>query len=63
MDCMQEKIDDYLCFGVRYIWIINPYLSKGYVATGAGIVEARSGTLETSDPKIRVPLAEMRDAD
>ena len=60
---MQEKIDDYLRFGVPYIWIINPYLRKGYVATDAGIVEARSGLLETTDPDIRVPPAEMCDAD
>jgi Uma2 family endonuclease len=30
---MQEKIDDYLRFGVPYVWIINPRLRKGYIAT------------------------------
>jgi Uma2 family endonuclease len=60
---IQEKIDDYLRFGVPYIWIINPRLRKGYVATEAGIVEARSGILQTSDPDIQVPLAEIFDAD
>jgi Uma2 family endonuclease len=58
---MQEKIDDYLRFGVPYIWIINPRLRKGYVATRAGMVEAESGVLETSDPEIRVPVAELFD--
>ena len=47
---MQEKIDDYLRFGVPYIWIINPRLRKGYVATKAGMFEAESGVLATSDP-------------
>jgi len=60
---MQEKIDDYLRFGVPYIWIINPRLRKGYVATRAGMVEAQSGVLETSDPEIRVPVAEILDMD
>jgi Uma2 family endonuclease len=60
---MQEKIDDYLKFGVRHVWIINPRLRKGYVATKAGIVEAESGLLETSDPKIRMPLVELLDVD
>jgi len=60
---MQEKIDDYLRFGVPYIWIVNPRLRKGYVATKAGVVEAASGLLETSDPEIRVPVAEILDAD
>jgi Uma2 family endonuclease len=60
---MQEKIDDYLRFGVPYVWIINPRLRKGYVATKAGMVEAESGVLATSDPEIRVPVAELFDAD
>jgi hypothetical protein len=38
-------------------------LRKGYVATQAGIVEAASGVLETSDPEIRVPVAELLDVD
>lgn len=63
MEYMQEKIDDYLNFGVPYVWIINPRLRKGYVATKAGIVEASFGFLETSDPEIRVPVAELFDAD
>jgi Uma2 family endonuclease len=63
LDYMQEKIDDYLRFGVPYVWIINPRLRKGYVATDAGIVETRSGVLETTDPEIHVPLAEIFDAD
>jgi Uma2 family endonuclease len=60
---MQEKIDDYLRFGVPYVWIINPRLRKGYVATKAGMVEAESGVLATSDPEIRVPVVELFDMD
>jgi Uma2 family endonuclease len=63
MDYMREKIDDYLHFGVPYVWIVNPPLDKGYVVTKAAMVEANSGILETSDPEIRVPLAELCDAD
>jgi Uma2 family endonuclease len=63
LDYMQEKIDDYLQFGVPYVWIINPRLRRGYVATKAGMVEAESGILETSDPDIRVPIAELFDVD
>jgi Uma2 family endonuclease len=56
MDYMQEKIDDYLRFGVPYIWIVSPRHRKGYVVTSAGMVEAKSGVLETQDPNISVPL-------
>jgi Uma2 family endonuclease len=59
MEYMQEKIDDYLRFGVPYIWIINPKNRKGYVVTVDGMVEAKSGVLETNDPAIRIPLADL----
>jgi Uma2 family endonuclease len=59
MEYMQEKIDDYLRFGVPYVWIINPKLRKGYVVTKAGMVESESGVLETQDPDIRVPLTAL----
>jgi Uma2 family endonuclease len=60
---MQEKIDDYLRFGVPYIWMIGSRLRKGYVATKAGIFEAESGVLETSNPEIRAHVAELLDVD
>ena len=57
MEYMQEKIDDYLRFGVSYVWIINPRLRKGYVATKAGMVEAESGCLDNQTiPAIQVPV-------
>ena len=37
-------------------------MRKGYIATKAGMVEAESGILETSDPDIRVPVAELLDS-
>jgi hypothetical protein len=52
-----------LRFGVPYVWIINPRLRKGYAATKAGMVEAESGVLTTSDPEIQVRAAELFDAD
>ena len=54
---MLEKIDDYLAFGVRYVWVINPRNKKGYVVTSAGMVEAKNGALETDQPKVTLPLA------
>jgi Uma2 family endonuclease len=59
LEYMQEKIGDYLRFGVSSVWIINPRLRKGYIATKAGMAEAASGVLTTSDPDIRVPVAEL----
>ena len=59
MQEMQERIDDYLSFGVPYVWVINPRSRKGYVFTGEGSREAKDGVLRTQDPVIEVPLAEI----
>jgi Uma2 family endonuclease len=40
---MQERIDDYLSFGVRYVWLIKPRTRQAYVYTSAGIRELRDG--------------------
>jgi Uma2 family endonuclease len=57
---MQERIDDYLSFGVRYVWLINPRTRQAYVYTSAGIREVRDGVLTTENPDIRVVLAELK---
>jgi len=52
---MQEKIDDYLSFGIRYVWVIDPRSRKAYEFTAAGMHEVRE--LRTQDdPEIIVPL-------
>ena len=30
---MQERIDDYLDFGVRYVWLINPRRRRAFIYT------------------------------
>jgi Uma2 family endonuclease len=59
MQYMLKKIDDYLNFGVPYVWIISPSDRKGYVVTSEGMFEAKSGVLETKDPAISAPLAAL----
>ena len=56
---MQDRINDYLSFGVRYVWLINPRTRQAYVYTSGGIREARDGVLATENPDIRVVLAEL----
>jgi Uma2 family endonuclease len=51
---MQEKIDDYLSFGVRHVWVIDPRSRKAYEFTAAGMREVPE--LRTQDPEIVVPL-------
>ena len=36
---MQEKIDDYLAFGIPYVWVVNPRTGRGYVHAAGATVE------------------------
>jgi Uma2 family endonuclease len=56
---MQERIDDYLSFGVRYVWLINPRTRQTYVYTSSGIREVRDGVLTTENPDLRVVPDDM----
>ncbi len=61
---MQEKIDDYLSIGVRYIWVIDPTTRRVYAYTPEGSHEEKSGVLRTQDPDTELPLSEIyRDID
>jgi Uma2 family endonuclease len=57
---MQDRIDDYLAFGVRYVWLINPATYHAYIYTQDGIQEARDGVLTTRQPDIRLVLSELK---
>jgi Uma2 family endonuclease len=39
MEEMQERIDDYLDFGVRYVWLINPRKRRAFVYSVEGVRE------------------------
>jgi Uma2 family endonuclease len=56
---MQERIDDYLNFGVRYVWVIDPRTRRAWVYTKDGSREAKDGILRTEDPAIELPLPEI----
>ena len=56
---MEDKIEDYLSCGVKYIWIVNPETKRGFIHTSEGSREAKDGVLRTEDPRIELPLAEL----
>jgi Uma2 family endonuclease len=57
---MQPKIMDYFAFGVSYIWVVDPWNRRAFVYTQHGMREAHE-VLETENPKISIPLAEVFD--
>jgi Uma2 family endonuclease len=55
----QQRIDDYVAFGVRYVWVVDPATRRAWVHTKDGVQEARDGILRTENPQLTVPLAEI----
>ena len=56
---MQDRIDDYLAFGVKYVWLIDPRTRRAFSHTAEGVFEVRDGILQTSNPDIIINLAEI----
>jgi len=56
---MQDKIDDYLAFGVPYVWVVNPRKSRAFEYTADGVREAKDGILRTANPDIVMPILEL----
>ena len=59
MQEMQERIDDYLSFGVRYVWLIHPRTRRAFVYMAEKFLEVKDGVLCTENPEICVRLGEL----
>jgi len=59
LERLQARIDDYLAFGVPYVWVINPRNHRAWSYTSGGIEEARDQVLRTANPNLAVPLADL----
>ncbi len=59
MSRVRKKIDEFLGFGVPYVWVIDPETRRADVYTASGFYEAKGGVLRAEDPIIEVPLAEL----
>ena len=56
---MMSRINDYLDFGVKYVWVIDPETRWGGVYTKSGFEAVEDGLLRTSGPEIVVDLREI----
>ena len=56
---MQDRIRDYLDFGVRYVWLIDPRTGLTLIHTPDGVQEVKNGILSTKDPDISVSLHDL----
>ncbi len=55
----QDKIHDYLEFGVKYVWVVDPIRRRAWIHTTDGSHEAKDRVLRTQNPEIAAPLAEI----
>ncbi len=54
-----EKVEDYLRFGVSYVWVINPRTREGWIHTTAGVNQSADGILRTENPDLVMSLPEI----
>jgi Uma2 family endonuclease len=54
---MNERVADYLQFGVPYVWIVDPKTRKAWRCTPGAMVEVRE--LRTGNPAMVVPLEDL----
>jgi Uma2 family endonuclease len=55
----QDRIDDYLAFGVENIWVLDPERRTAWIATRDGLHLVQNGELTVPDTPIRVVLSEL----
>ena len=56
---IQERVDDYLAFGVPNIWILDPAKRRAYVCTRGEFHEPEGNLLAVEGSPVRIPLAEL----
>ena len=56
---LEDKIADYLAFGIPYVWVINPESHRAHVHTPQGSHEVKDGLLRAESIKVEVPLSEI----
>jgi Uma2 family endonuclease len=56
---LEDRIDDYLAFGVPNVWVFDPVQKRAYTCDLNGIHPAREGFIGVPGTAIQLPLVEV----
>ena len=54
---MRQRVEDYLAFGVSYVWILDPATRQAWRCTSNGMQEVTE--LRTENPQTLVPVCDL----
>jgi Uma2 family endonuclease len=59
LNSMQERIDDYVAFGVPNIWVLDPVAQRAWTCKGNALHPVSDGALHVEGTPIEIQLAEL----
>lgn len=59
MASLQDRIDDYVAFGVPNIWVIDPWKHRGWRVSAEAWTKAVDGIMRTADGRVAMPLQDV----
>lgn len=59
MASLQDRLDDYLAFGVPNIWVVDPWKLRGWQITAVGWMIVSDGVMRTADNRLALPLTDV----
>jgi Uma2 family endonuclease len=56
---IQDKIEDFLAFGIPHVWVLDPRRRRAYFCDESGMHRVLADAFEIPELALRLPLAEL----